>query len=163
MALSPQSVIDVQWCYNKINCSKNNITKGKLVTEISSDTSSFWWGAVCNNIRTWGAFNPDEMKYHINTEELLAAKFSLKTYVKVPDVHVNVLSGNTTTVVGINNMHSNKSDLCHYIIFEIWAWAKGKNIWITASYIPGKEKYDADAESRKKQTEVEWMFNQRFV
>ena len=103
------------------------------------------------------------MKYHINTEELLAAKFSLKTYVKVPDVHVNVLSGNTTTVVGINNMHSNKSDLCHYIISEIWAWAKGKNIWITASYIPGKEKYDADAESRKKQTEVEWMFNQRFL
>ena len=41
MALSPESMIDVQWYYNKINCSKNNITKGKLVTEISSDTSSF--------------------------------------------------------------------------------------------------------------------------
>ena len=56
-------------------------------------------------------------------------------------------------------MHSNKSDLCHSIISEIWAWAEDKNIWITASYIPGKENYDADAESRKKQTELEWMLN----
>ena len=54
----------------------------------------------------------------------------------------------------------NKSDLCHSIISEIWAWAKDKNIWITASYIPGKDNYDADAESRKKQTELEWMLNQ---
>ena len=30
-----------------------------------------------------------------------------------------------------------------------------KKIWITASCIPGKENYDVDAESRKKQTELE--------
>ena len=28
MILSLQSIIDIQWCYNKIGCSKNNITKG---------------------------------------------------------------------------------------------------------------------------------------
>ena len=49
---------------------------------------------------------------------------------------------------------------CYFIISEIWAWAKGKNIWITAFYIPGKENYDANTESRKKQTELEWMLNQ---
>ena len=52
MILSPQSIIDVQWWYNNINCSKNNITKGESVIEISSDASSFGWGAVYNNIRT---------------------------------------------------------------------------------------------------------------
>ena len=31
MILSPQSLTDVQWWYNKINCSKNNITKGEPV------------------------------------------------------------------------------------------------------------------------------------
>ena len=41
MVLSPRAITDVQWCYNKINCSKNNITKGETVTEISSDASSF--------------------------------------------------------------------------------------------------------------------------
>ena len=44
---------------------------------------------------------------------------------------------------------------------EIWAWVEDKNIWITASCIPGKENYDADAESRRKQTELEWMLNQK--
>ena len=149
MILSPQSIIGVQWWYNKISCSKNNITKGEPVIEISSDASSFGWGAVYNNIRTGGEFNLDKMEYHINAKELLAAKFSLKTFVRVSDAHVKLLSDNTTTVHGINNMHSNKSDLCHSIISEIWAWAEDKNIWITASYIPGKENYDADAESHK--------------
>ena len=58
-------------------------------------------------------------------------------------------------------MHSNKSDLCHAIISEIGAWAEDKNIWITASYIPGRENYDVDLESRKKQTELEWILNQK--
>ena len=161
MILSPQSIIDLQWWYNNINCSKNNITKGEPATETSSDASSFGWGAVCNNIRTGGAFNLDKMKYHINAKKLLGARFSLKTFVKVPDAHVKLLSDNTTTVHGINKMNSNKSDLCHSIIFEICPWAEEKNIWITASCIPGKENYDADAESHRKQTELEWMLNQK--
>ena len=101
------------------------------------------------------------MEYHINAKELLAAKIYLKTFVKVPDAHVKLLPDNTSTAHGINNMHSNKSDMCQSIISKTWAWAEGKNIWITAYYIPGKENYDADAESRKKQTELEWMLNQK--
>ena len=73
----------------------------------------------------------------------------MKTFVKARDAHVNLLPGNTTTVNGIHNMHSNKTDSCQSIISEVWVWAEDKNIWITASYIPGKENYDADRESRK--------------
>ena len=89
------------------------------------------------------------MEYHINAKELLGAKFALKTFVKVPDAHIKLLSDNTTNVPDTNKMHSNKFDLCHSIISGIWTWTEGKKIWITASYIPGKENYDADAESRK--------------
>ena len=39
---------------------------------------------------------------------------------------------------------------CYFIMSETWAWDKDKNIWITSFYIPGKESYDADTESRKK-------------
>ena len=70
MILSLQSIIDVQWWYNKINCSKNNITKSEPVIEISSDASSFGWGADWKNIPTEGASNLDEMEYHINAKEL---------------------------------------------------------------------------------------------
>ena len=74
MTLS-QSIIDVQWWYSKIYCSKNIITKCEHVIEISSDGSSFGWGAVCINIRTGGAFNLHKMEYHINAKKLLAANF----------------------------------------------------------------------------------------
>ena len=106
MILSPQSMIDVQWWYNNINCSKNDIMKSEPVIEISSDASSFGWEAVCNNIRTRETFNIDEVEYNINAKELLAAKFSLKTFVKVPDAHVKLLSDITTTVYSINKIHS---------------------------------------------------------
>ena len=80
--------------------------KSEPVIEISSDARSFGWGAVCNNIRTGETFNIDEMEYNINAKELLAAKFSLKTFVKVLDAHVKLLSDITTTVYGINKIHS---------------------------------------------------------
>ena len=72
MISSPQSIIDVQQWYNKISCSKNSITKGEPVIEISSDASSFGWRAVCNNICTGGAFDLDEMEYHINAKEVFS-------------------------------------------------------------------------------------------
>ena len=148
MILSPQSIIDVQWWYNNINCSKNNITKGEPVIEISSDASSFGWGAVYNNIRTGETYSLDNIEYHINAKELLAAKFFLKTFVKVPHAYAKLLSDNTTTVHGIHIMHSNQFDLCHSIISEIWA--EDKNIWIAASYIPRKEKMQMQNHAKNK-------------
>ena len=61
------------------------------------------------------------MEYHINDKERLAAKFPLKTFVKVPDAHVKLLSDNS-------NMHSDKSELCHSSIFEVSVWAVDKNL-----------------------------------
>ena len=40
MILSPQLITDGQWWYNKLNCSKTNITKSEPVIEVSSDASS---------------------------------------------------------------------------------------------------------------------------
>ena len=113
--LSPKSITDIQWWNDKINCSKKIITSREPAIEISSDASSFGWGDVCNNIRFGGAFSLDKIEYHINVKDLLAVKFSLKTFVKVPDAHVKLLSDNTTTVHGINNIHCNKSELCHCV------------------------------------------------
>ena len=81
------------------------------------------------------------------------------------EVTFKFLSENTTTTVhDINNMHSIKSEFCHSIISEIWAWPVDKNTWITAPYIPGRENYGSDAKSCKKQTELlERMLNQKLL
>ena len=89
MILSLQSITDVQRWYNKINSFKNNITKGEPVIEISSDTSSFGSGGLCNNICTGGTFNLDQIEYHIDAKELLAATLSLKIFVKVSGAHLS--------------------------------------------------------------------------
>ena len=69
-------------------------------------------------VLTGGAFSLDEMEYHNNATELLTAKFSLKTFVQISEAHSKFLSDNTntTTVNDINNIHSNKSKLCHSIL-----------------------------------------------
>ena len=71
---------------------------------------------------TGGAFNFDETEYHINAKEILAAKFSLKAFVKVLDAHDKLISHETIAVYGINDIHSIKSDLRYSIISEIWDW-----------------------------------------
>ena len=44
---------------------------------------------------------------------------------------MKLLSDKTFTAHVISNIHSNKSDLCDSIIFEIWPWGEDNNIWIT--------------------------------
>ena len=58
-----------------------------------------------------GSFSFEERYYHIYIKGLLAAKFYLKAFVKVPNAHVKLLSGNTSTIHGINNLHFNKSEM----------------------------------------------------
>ena len=71
-----------------------------------------------------------------------------------------LLSGNTTTIYDMNNIHSNRSDLCNSIITEIWAWAEGKKLCITPFYFPGKKNYDTES---WKKTELEWILNNIFL
>ena len=58
-----------------------------------------------------GSFSFEERYYHIYIKGLLAAKFYLKAFVKVPNAHVKLLSDNTSTIHNINNMHFNKSEM----------------------------------------------------
>ena len=53
MILSPQSITDVQWWYNNVNCSKDNIMKDEPAIEISSDASIFEWGSCLQQYSHW--------------------------------------------------------------------------------------------------------------
>ena len=95
-----------------------------------------------------------------NSLELLAAKFRLNTFIKTHNVHVKLLSDNSTTVHGINRMGSSRSVSCNAIIFEIWEWVEKHNIWITAAHTSGKQNVEAGKESRRKnEKDKEWMLN----
>ena len=74
--------------------------------------------------------------------------------------HVRVQSDNTTAVNYINNMGGTHSPLCNAVAKSIWLWAIERNIWLSCTYLPGKENYLADSLSRDAPTDhAEWMLN----
>eukprot|EP00794_Sanderia_malayensis_P004188 gene4188-4745_t len=57
-------------------------------------------------------------------------------------------------------MGSSKSKECNKIIFAIWEWAISKNIWLSASHIPGILNVEADKQSRKCENSLEWKLSE---
>ena len=56
-------------------------------------------------------------------------------------------------------MGSSKSSILDYHIKMIWEWILASNNWISASHIPGILNVEADEESRKNDSKMEWKLN----
>ena len=83
---------------------------------------------------------------HSNELELLAALFMLKSLGRdITESHVLIKIDNTTAFNYINHMGSRKEP-CSSIARQIWEWCLTKNIWLTASHIPGAKNVEADAQ-----------------
>ena len=108
------------------------------------------------NIKTGGQWNDEEKQAHINEKELLAVLFSLKSLCKeCTYTTIKVMSDNSTTVHYINNMGGRKTR-CNQIARCIWEWAIQRDIWLIATFIPGKLNTQADKESRTLHSNTEW-------
>ena len=53
------------------------------------------------------------------------------------------------------------SVFCNKLAKDIWNWAKGQDIWITASHVPGVKKTTADLSSRLLYNNKEWSLGKR--
>lgn len=49
--------------------------------------------------------------------------------------------------------------MCNTITRNIWVWRIQRNIWLSASRLPGVENFVADKESRLKHDNTEWKLN----
>ncbi|XP_044165778.1 uncharacterized protein LOC122949786 [Acropora millepora] len=52
-----------------------------------------------------------------------------------------------------------KSLNCNDMAIQIWEWCSQRNIWISASHIPGSTNVDVDKESRKINVSTEWSLS----
>ena len=68
---------------------------------------------------------------------------------------------NTTAVPYINKKGGTISASCNKLAKDIWNWAKGQDIWITASHVPGVKNTTADLRSRLFYDNKEWSLNER--
>ena len=107
------------------------------------------WGGVWGEQRTGGRWNQQEASHHINYLELLAVLLTIKALCwKFANLHIRVQCDNKTAVCYISNMGGSKSPDCNSVARQIWDYCVERNIWISASHLPGCENTEADRESR---------------
>ena len=110
--------------------------------------------------RTGGRWSIQEQKCHINELEIKAVQFGLHALChNMCDTHILIQSHNSTTLANLNHTGGCKSTTCNQIAKEIWLWCKNKQLWLTASHIPGIENLEADHESRNFNDRTEWQLN----
>ena len=99
-----------------------------------------------------------ESEMHINELELLAIKYSLKSFFHdYKQYYIGIKSDNTSAVSYINAMGGMTSISLNSISVEIWNWCIQRDIMISAKHIPGTENFQADFLSRHFSDSKEWM------
>ena len=151
---------ELEWWINNVQSATKSIIVSDPDIVIQSDASLKGWGCVCNNIKSGGSWLPGETLQHINYLELKAAFFALKCYEHlILGKHVRLLMDNSTAVCCINKMGTSHSVELNHLTFLIWTWCRSRDVWISASHIPGVSNVVADRESRKINLDAEWMLN----
>ena len=161
MSLTSEAKQDVAWWLNTIDTATNNIYVQNPTHCLTSDASKIGWGATFGTTKTGGQWSEEESELHINVLELKAVLYGMKSLVRVTNTHVKILSDNTITVHAINKMGTSHSNNCNQVANEIWDLAISKDIWISATHLPGKYNVEADEESRKKDTQLEWKLSEQ--
>ena len=160
MTISDMGLADILWWKNNIATMYAPIHWPPITQEISTDASGKnGWGAnIPGRMPIGGVWTDDQHDLHINVKEMVAIFYALRAFVDVLEgQHVRVLCDNTTAVFTINNMGTTKSTSCNAVVKEIWEFCKNHDIFITCTYIPGKENVVADKASRREYKQGEWM------
>ena len=160
VTLSNDSRFELEWWVHNITSSFMPITQDKPDFVLTTDASKIGWGAVCGDNKTGGRWDLDEQQYHINSLESKAVLLGLKSLCsETQNKHIRIQSDNTTKVAYLNAMGGIKSLNCNEMAVQIWEWCSLRNIWISASHIPGSKNVEADKESRKINDSTEWSLS----
>ena len=110
---------------------------------------------------TGGNWLVNEVTYHISIKEMLAVKFSLKSFVKeFSNVSIKIFIDNTAVISVLKHMGTSHNFHLNSICKQIWKWCKDRNIWLFPVYINTKEDL-TDRTSRITYMLAEWMLEKR--
>ena len=126
---------------------------------IYSDASNHAWGSYMCNKETGGHWDESEIDCHISIKEILAVKFSLKSFVSnLKSISVKIYIDNTTIVAAIRHMGSSHSDIINKYTKDMWEWCIERDIWLIPTYVCSRDNF-ADLPSRETYLDGEWMLN----
>ena len=162
MTLNTQSKLELEWWIHNIPLSYKSLIPHPVEYTIYTDASLLGWGATDNIVEIGGPWTEQEKQQHINVLEMISSKLALLAYCKNSvNMHIRIMSDNTTAVAYINHMGGVKSPQCNKIAKEIWTWAERNQNWISAAHIPGIENVIADKNSRIFSYSSEWMLSDK--
>ena len=91
-----------------------------------------------------------------NENELLAVEMGIHALCQdTNNMHLGIQVDNTTAVAYLKDMGGRTRE-CNDIVPRIWLWCKDRNIWLSASHLPGKSNVEADRLSRLNHRCSEW-------
>ena len=158
--ISTEAKTELKWWKENIKSSFAPIKVQPVHYAIYSDASLEGWGGTDGEVDIEGRWGENEEISHINSLELLAAFLCLKSFCKNKlGIHVLLRLDNSTAVTYINKKCGMVSKYCNDLAFDIWSWAVKKDIWLSASHVPGVENNIADLKSRYFYDNKEWSLN----
>ena len=113
-----------------------------------SDASLSGWSAARGSISSGGRWSLNEALYHTTILELVRAYVTFKSVrLELADKNVQLMLGNTITILVVNHMSTNYTHLWNTMAVKIWSLCQDNRIWITACHSPGEENSIAEKES----------------
>jgi hypothetical protein len=159
--LSQSAKNELTWWIDNANLCKNYQPLPIPEIIIQSDSSKLGWGGLIPNTqqKTGGHWSYSEQKSHINILELKAAFLTLQSFFSASkDKHIAIQMDSMVAVSYINKMGGRKKEL-NNLCRDMWGWCIARNIWISATHVPGVQNVQADKLSRKLNDDLEWMLN----
>ncbi len=162
MKLSQKVRNELSWWLQNLASVSAEIFTGQPNDTIFTDASNDGWGCHAPSFgdKFGGRWNDDEKQYHINVLELLAILYSLRALDRhLHDMHLRIMTDNTTAMLCIRNQGSVHSWQCDNVTRQIWELAIDRNLWLSTAHIPGVLNVEADTASRKFVDDTEWTLN----
>ena len=158
--ISREAAKELKWWKHNVLSVFAPIRLPKISYVIFSDASLEGWGGTDEKTDIGGRWTYSESENHINALELLAAFMCLQSFCKdKKGLHVMLKLDNTTAVAYVNHKGGTHSEACNKMALDIWEWAIEKDIWLSASHVPGIKNTVADLRSRVFYDNKEWSLN----
>ena len=154
MTLSHDSLEDIRWWSSNIQTATRKIPHNSPDVVVYTDASQMGWGAhIDHGNNTSGVWSKSESLRHINYLEPFAVRLALLD--NRSNIHVRIMSDNTSTISYINFMSGCKAIECNSLTKHIWDWAWERKIWLSAGHIPGS----SNVEATHPNLNLEWMLS----
>ena len=152
-----QAVKDLKWWIMILPHTAAPITRNSPNMTIYSDASNYGWGAQFGELRAQGKFDVEQQQFHINTKEVIAAYYAVKSFRPYFDGnHLLLRCDNTTAIANIRDMGTLLSPVRDDFCRMLWQQMYEKDCWLSINFVPGVDNCDADAASRIFNDRTEW-------